>query len=97
MTLPRYVAATRQSSAQIVLEPDIELTAFVRRHLASDPQRDQGTRHGRPPQRRTAAGTPTSPASWPPLDPKTPLTPLPRLASLAEAQAKLAAIRASEV
>jgi len=33
MTLPRYVAATRPSSAQIVLEPDIELTAFVRRHL----------------------------------------------------------------
>jgi hypothetical protein len=33
MTLPRYVAATRPSSAQVVLEPDIELTAFVRRHL----------------------------------------------------------------
>ena len=33
MTVPRYVAATRPSSAQIVLEPDIELTAFVRRHL----------------------------------------------------------------
>jgi hypothetical protein len=33
MTLPRYVAATRPSSAQIVLEPDTELTAFVRRHL----------------------------------------------------------------
>jgi hypothetical protein len=33
MTLPRYVAATRPSSAQIVLEPDIELAAFVRRHL----------------------------------------------------------------
>jgi hypothetical protein len=33
MTLPRYVAATRPTSAQIVLEPDIELTAFVRRHL----------------------------------------------------------------
>jgi hypothetical protein len=33
MTLPRYVAATRPSSAQIVLEPDIELTAFVRRHI----------------------------------------------------------------
>jgi hypothetical protein len=33
MTLPRYLAATRPSSAQIVLEPDIELTAFVRRHL----------------------------------------------------------------
>jgi hypothetical protein len=44
--------------------------------------------------RRTA---PTSPVSWPTLDPKTQLTPLPRLASLAEAQAKLAAIRASEV
>jgi hypothetical protein len=33
MTLPRYVAATRPTSAQIVLEPDTELTAFVRRHL----------------------------------------------------------------
>ena len=33
MTLPRYLAVTRPSSAQIVLEPDIELTAFVRRHL----------------------------------------------------------------
>jgi hypothetical protein len=33
MTLPRYVAATRPSSAQIVLEPDVELTAFVREHL----------------------------------------------------------------
>ena len=33
MTLPRYIAATRPSSAQIVLEPDAELTAFVRRHL----------------------------------------------------------------
>jgi spermidine synthase len=33
MTLPRYVAATRPTSIQIVLEPDIELTAFVRRHL----------------------------------------------------------------
>jgi hypothetical protein len=33
MTLPRYVAATRPTSAQIVLEPDIELTAFIRRHL----------------------------------------------------------------
>jgi hypothetical protein len=30
MTLPRYVAATRPSSAQIVLEPDAELTDFVR-------------------------------------------------------------------
>lgn len=33
MTLPRYVAATRPRSAQVVLEPDTELTAFVRRHL----------------------------------------------------------------
>jgi hypothetical protein len=33
MTLPRYIAATRPSSAQIVLEPDLELTVFVRRHL----------------------------------------------------------------
>ena len=33
MTLPRYVAATRPNSAQIVLEPDTELTALVRRHL----------------------------------------------------------------
>ncbi|WP_432560160.1 spermidine synthase [Granulicoccus sp. GXG6511] len=31
MTLPRYVAATRPTSAQIVLEPDEELTAEVRR------------------------------------------------------------------
>ena len=33
MTLPRYIAATRPTSAQIVLEPDAELTVFVRRHL----------------------------------------------------------------
>jgi hypothetical protein len=33
MTLPRYVAATRPTSAQVVIEPDIELTAFIRRHL----------------------------------------------------------------
>jgi hypothetical protein len=33
MTVPRYVAATRPSSAQIVLEPDTELTDFVRLHL----------------------------------------------------------------
>ena len=33
MTLARYVAATRPRSAQLVLEPDIELTAFVRAHL----------------------------------------------------------------
>lgn len=30
MTLPRYVAATRPRSAQIVLEPDEEVTALVR-------------------------------------------------------------------
>jgi len=33
MTFPRYVAATRPRSAQIVLEPDTELTDFVRRHV----------------------------------------------------------------
>ena len=33
MTLPRYVAATRPRSGQVVLEPDVELTAFVREHL----------------------------------------------------------------
>ncbi len=33
MTLPRYLAATRPHSAQVVLEPDTELTAFIRAHL----------------------------------------------------------------
>jgi spermidine synthase len=33
MTLPRYVAATRPRSAQIVLEPDEEVTALVRERL----------------------------------------------------------------
>lgn len=33
MTLPRYVAATRPRSAQIVLEPEADLTAWVREHL----------------------------------------------------------------
>jgi spermidine synthase len=33
MTLPRYLAATRPQSAQVVLEPDTELTAFVREQL----------------------------------------------------------------
>lgn len=33
MTLPRYVAATRPRSPQIVLEPDEELTTYVREHL----------------------------------------------------------------
>ena len=42
MTLPRYVAATRPNSAQIVLEPDTELTAFVRRHLPLRPAAGSG-------------------------------------------------------
>jgi spermidine synthase len=33
LTLPRYIAVTRPRSAQIVLEPDSDLTAFVRKHL----------------------------------------------------------------
>jgi hypothetical protein len=33
MTLARYIATTRPHSAQLVLEPDAELTAFVRAHL----------------------------------------------------------------
>jgi spermidine synthase len=33
MSLPRYLAATRPRSSQVVLEPDTELTAFVREHL----------------------------------------------------------------
>jgi hypothetical protein len=33
MTLARYISATRPHSAQLVLEPDAELTAFVRAHL----------------------------------------------------------------
>ena len=33
LTLPRYVAASRPRSSQIVFEPDTELTAFVRLHL----------------------------------------------------------------
>ena len=33
LTLPRYLAATRPRSAQVVLEPDTELTALVRTHL----------------------------------------------------------------
>jgi len=36
MTLPRYVAATRPTSAQLVFEPDQELTSFVRAHLPLD-------------------------------------------------------------
>jgi spermidine synthase len=33
MSLARYIAATRPRSAQLVFEPDTELTAFVRSHL----------------------------------------------------------------
>jgi hypothetical protein len=33
LTLPRYIAATRPGSTQIVLDPDARLTAFVRRRL----------------------------------------------------------------
>ena len=33
MTLPRYLAATRPQSAQLVFEPDVTLTDFVRTHL----------------------------------------------------------------
>ncbi|WP_370614146.1 spermidine synthase [Mumia sp. Pv 4-285] len=33
LTVARYVAATRPRSAQVVLEPDAELTAYVREHL----------------------------------------------------------------
>lgn len=33
MTIPRYVAHTRPQSAQVVLEPDAELTEFVREHV----------------------------------------------------------------
>ena len=33
LTLPRYVAATRPGSSQVVLEPDEELTALVRERL----------------------------------------------------------------
>ena len=38
LTVPRYVAATRPTSAQIVLEPDAELTAFVRTQLPLPPR-----------------------------------------------------------
>ncbi|MCD4536580.1 fused MFS/spermidine synthase [Nocardioides sp. cx-169] len=33
MTLPRYIAATRPTSAQVVLEPDTEVTELVRTRL----------------------------------------------------------------
>lgn len=38
LTLPRYVAATRPTSAQIVLEPDEDLTAYVRDRLPLPPR-----------------------------------------------------------
>jgi spermidine synthase len=38
LTLARYVAVTRPRSAQLVLEPDAELTAFVREHLPLAPR-----------------------------------------------------------
>lgn len=38
LTLPRYVAAKRPRSPQIVLEPDEALTAYVREHLPLPPR-----------------------------------------------------------
>lgn len=38
LALPRYVAATRPQSAQVVFEPDNELTDFVRTHLPLPPR-----------------------------------------------------------
>lgn len=38
MTLPRYLVATRPRSSQIVLEPDADLTSFVRTHLPLPPR-----------------------------------------------------------
>lgn len=38
LTLPRYVAATRPQSAQVVFEPDTELTDFVRVQLPLPPR-----------------------------------------------------------
>lgn len=38
MTLPRYLVATRPRSSQIVLEPDAQLTDFVRSHLPLPPR-----------------------------------------------------------
>jgi hypothetical protein len=68
MSLARYVAVTRPRSSQVVLEPDTELTAFVREHLPlAGPQRHPGPRRGRPLRRGRAArqGTPTW-SSWTP-------------------------------
>lgn len=38
LTLPRYVSATRPRSAQVVFEPDTELTDFVRTQLPLPPR-----------------------------------------------------------
>jgi spermidine synthase len=38
LTLARYVASTRPQSAQVVFEPDAELTEFVRTHLPLPPR-----------------------------------------------------------
>jgi len=38
LTLPRYICATRPHSAQVVFEPDAELTEFVRHHLPLPPR-----------------------------------------------------------
>jgi spermidine synthase len=38
MSLARYIAATRPRSSQVVLEPDTELTAFIREHLPLSPR-----------------------------------------------------------
>jgi hypothetical protein len=38
LTLPRYVAATRPGSSQVVLEPDADLTELVRRDLPLPPR-----------------------------------------------------------
>ncbi len=38
MSLARYVATTRPRSAQLVFEPDAELTAFIRAHLPLPPR-----------------------------------------------------------
>lgn len=38
LTLPRYISATRPGSRQVVLEPDADLTEFVRLHLPLPPR-----------------------------------------------------------
>lgn len=51
LTLPRFVSVTRPTSAQVVCEPDAELTAAVREHVPLPPRsgikvRAQGGREG---------------------------------------------------